>query len=381
MSSFSEHPILFNKPFLPDNGLRNIVNAFISGKKSFAQKCQQFFYEKYNFKNTFFTSSCTGALEMASLLLNLKPGDEVIIPSYTFVSSANPFVLRGATIVFADSSADSPNIEVDRLEALITKKTKAIVVVHYGGIACDMNSIMQLANKHNLIVVEDAAHAIDAYYDNKPLGSFGHLSAFSFHNTKNISSDEGGMLVVNDESLLARAEIIFEKGTNRKAFNRGQVKKYEWMDVGSSFCMSNLTAAYLYSQLEHLDEIQKKRMTLWNLYFQSLQPLQEKKFIQLPELTALSQHNAHLFFIVCKSEDERNLIIVQMAKTNIPVAFHYSSLHNSPFFKPQYKGLPLINTNKFSSCLLRLPLHYYLSESDVMAITRALQSFYLPNTI
>ena len=253
--------IPFNKPFLTGKEAHYLYQAVSSGKISgngmFTKKCHDFFEEKYGFKKVLLTTSCTDALEMAAILLDIKEGDEVIMPSYTFVSSANAFVLRGAKIVFADSSAENPNLDATKIEALITPKTKAIVPVHYAGIACDMDMIMDIAHRHNLSVVEDAAQAIDSFYNGRPLGTIGHLAAFSFHETKNIISGEGGMLAINDERFLRRAEIIWEKGTNRAEFFRGEVNKYGWVDIGSSFLPAEIIAAFLYAQLESLETIQQ----------------------------------------------------------------------------------------------------------------------------
>lgn len=376
MSTISKNNILFNVPFVSEKGLKYVEEVLHTNNKIYSQKSKEFFKAKYNFVNTFLTSSCTDALEMAAILIDIKDGDEVIIPSYTFVSSANPFVMRGANIVFADSSSSSPNIDVDKIESLITSKTKAIVVVHYGGNACEMNKVMNIAAKYNIYVVEDAAHSIDAFFNNTPLGSFGHLSAFSFHNTKNITCGEGGMLVINDDSLLKRAEIIFEKGTNRAAFKRGEVAKYEWVDIGSSYAMSEITVAYLYSQLEVLNEIQNKRKQLWDLYFHLLKPVCDKKYFCLPVVSDYSVHNAHLFYILCNSLAQRNSLMQYLSINDIQTTFHYSSLHNSPFYKTKYNGLPLVNADKYSDCLLRFPLHYYLKEEDVEFIAAKINSFF-----
>ena len=377
MNTISKSKIEFNKPFFSSSGLKNIEETLLSSDGIFTKKCHDFFKEKYNFKNTFLTSSCTDALEMAAILIEIKKGDEVIVPSYTYVSSANPFILRGADIVFADSSKNSPNIDADKIELLITSKTKAIVVVHYGGNACEMDKIMRIASKYNIFVVEDAAHSIDAFYKNKPLGSIGHLAAFSFHNTKNISCNEGGMLMISHKSLIKRAEIIFQKGTNFTAFKRGEVERYEWMDIGSSFTMSEINAAYLFSQLQHLEEIQKKRKQLWNLYYHLLRPLHDKKYFDLASISYYSFHNAHLFYLVCASKTQRDSLMQHLSGNGIPTAFHYSSLHNSPFYQSKYTGSPLINADKYSDCLLRLPLHFYLKEEEVEFITDKIKSFFL----
>lgn len=369
--------IPFNKPFLTGKETKYISEAVASGKISgngfFTKKCHEFFQKKYGFKKCLLTTSCTDALEMAALLLNIREGDEVIMPSYTFVSTANPFVLRGATIVFADSMQSNPNVDVDKMEDLITPKTKAIVVVHYAGIACDMGKIMDLANKHHLFVVEDAAQAIDSFYtgsdgEKEPLGSIGHLAAFSFHETKNIIAGEGGMLVINDEQFIKRSEIIWEKGTNRSAFFRGEIDKYGWVDVGSSFLPSEIVAAFLYAQLEHLDEIQAKRIELWNLYYEQLKPLAEKGLIQLPELPLYATNNAHIFYILFPDVEKRNKCINHLKEKNILSVFHYLSLHKSPFFHQKHDGRELHETGRYSETLLRLPMYYELEEKSVKRI-------------
>ena len=271
--------IPFNKPYLTGKETHYIYDAVNSGKLSgngkYTQKCQLFFEEQYSFKKVLLTTSCTDALEMCAMLANIKEGDEVIVPSFTFVSTAIAFIRQGATIVFADSYSDNPNMDASTIESLITNKTKAIVPVHYAGVACDMDKIMELATKYNLLVIEDAAQAVDSYYTGKDglkraLGSIGHLAAFSFHETKNIISGEGGMLVINDDRFINRAEIIWEKGTNRAEFFRGEVNKYGWVDTGSSFLPSEIVAAFLWAQIENLDAIQKKRKSLWNFYYQKL---------------------------------------------------------------------------------------------------------------
>ena len=272
--------IPFNKPHLTGKETDYIRESVLSGKISgdgiYTKKCHQYFESKYGFRKAMLTTSCTDALEMCAILLDIKPGDEVIAPSYTFVSTVNAFVLRGAKIIFADSCVENPNIDMNDVEKLITPKTRAIIVVHYAGIACDMDRVMQLASDHNLFVVEDAAQAIDSYYNGKPLGSIGHLAAFSFHETKNIISGEGGMLVVNDDQFIKRAEIIREKGTNRSSFFRGEIDKYGWVDIGSSFLPSDIIAAFLYAQIENIDVIQSKRREIWDRYYSALKPLEVK---------------------------------------------------------------------------------------------------------
>lgn len=367
--------IPFNKPYLTGKETQYIEDAVKSGKISgngkYTQMCQAFFESKFGFRKTLLTTSCTDALEMAAILINIKEGDEVIMPSYTFVSTSNAFVLRGAKIVFADSYADNPNMDVDKIEALITSRTKAIVPVHYAGIACDMDKIMDLANKYNLFVVEDAAQAIDSFYTGKdgikkPLGSIGHLAAFSFHETKNIISGEGGMLAINDEQFIERAEIIWEKGTNRSAFFRGEVDKYGWVDIGSSFLPSEIIAAFLWAQLENLENIQNTRKKHWRHYNTALESWAHKNEIRLPELPDYGTNNAHMFYLVCKNLDQRTALINHLKNNNVWAVFHYISLHKSPFYENKHDGRELLETDKFTDCLLRLPLFYELNSTEVI---------------
>lgn len=369
--------IPFNKPFLTGKETKYIKEAVESGKLSgngiFTKKCHEFFQNKYGFRKCLLTTSCTDALEMAAILLDIAPGDEVIVPSYTFVSTANAFVLRGAKIVFADSMGGNPNIDAEKIEKLITPKTKAIAVVHYAGIACDMDQIMAIANKHNLFVVEDAAQAIDSFYTGKdgikkPLGSIGHLAAFSFHETKNIIAGEGGMLVINDGRFLKRSEIIWEKGTNRSAFFRGEIDKYGWVDVGSSFLPSEVVSAFLFAQLEHIEEIQLKRLQLWNQYEEELKNLENFKEIKLPYVPPYATNNSHMFYIICKSSEQRDEIISALKANDVLSVFHYLSLHKSPFYHSKHDGRELPESDRYSSCLLRLPMYYELSKEEVIMI-------------
>ena len=372
--------IPFNKPYFSGNETEYIRKAVESGKISgdgiFTKMCHEFFESRYGFKKVLLTTSCTDALEMSAMLINIQPGDEVIAPAFTFVSTVNAFVLRGARIVFADSSNDSPNLDTDKLESLITPKTKAIIPVHYAGIACDMDPLMKLASKNNISVIEDAAQSIDAYYKGRPLGSIGDLSAFSFHETKNIISGEGGMLVLNQDSYVKRAEIIREKGTNRSAFFRGEIDKYGWVDIGSSFLPSEIIAAYLYAQIENLSRIQAKRKLLWELYHQALKPLEKKGFIQLPFLPSYASNNAHIFYILCESLQTRQALIEHLKTDEIYAVFHYLSLHKSPFYSSQYNGPELPNADRFSDTLLRLPIYYELSEADIERIVNSINAFY-----
>jgi len=365
--------IPFNKPFLTGKETEYIQEAVASGKISgdgmFTKKCHAFFEERYGFKKCLLTTSCTDALEMAAILINIQPGDEVIMPSYTFVSTANAFVLRGAKIVFADSRKDHPGIDEGSIESLITERTKAIVPVHYAGVACDMHKIMTLAKRHNLFVIEDAAQAIDSYYTfpdgtRKPLGGIGHLAAFSFHETKNVISGEGGMLVINDEQFINRAEIIREKGTNRSSFFRGEVDKYGWVDIGSSFLPSDIIAAFLWAQLENLEQIQAKRKFIWEYYYQRLSKV-AGTFFKLPEIPSYATNNAHMFYIVFNNIDDRSLVIEQCKKAGIHPVFHYISLHKSEFYKNIHDSRVLTQTDRYTECLLRLPFYYDFEQADL----------------
>ena len=369
--------IPFNKPFLTGKETHYIYEAVNSGKISgngiFTKKCQKWFEEQYGFKKVLLTTSCTDALEMAAILANIQPGDEVIVPSYTFVSTAIAFVRQGATIIFADSYSNNPNIDADKIETLITPKTKAIVPVHYAGVACDMDKIMELASKYNLLVIEDAAQAIDSFYTGKDgvkraLGSIGHLAAFSFHETKNIIAGEGGMLTINDDRFIERAEIIWEKGTNRSQFFRGEVNKYGWVDTGSSFLPSEIIAAFLWAQIENLDAIQEKRKELWNLYYNGFKKLQSSLNIKLPEVPAYATNNAHVFYLVFNEATGRSNFINVLKENNIHAVFHYLSLHNSEYYQAKHDGRVLINSDKFTECLVRLPLFYELNTSNVLKI-------------
>jgi dTDP-4-amino-4,6-dideoxygalactose transaminase len=371
--------IPFNKPYITGKETDYIKDAVASGKISgnglFTQKCQHFFEKKYGFKKCLLTTSCTDALEMSAILLNIKEGDEVIIPSYTFVSTANAFVLRGAKIIFADSKENHPNMDENKLEALISSKTKAIVVVHYAGVACEMDTIMNVAKKYNLFVVEDAAQAIDSFYKGKPLGSIGHLATFSFHETKNIQCGEGGLLVINDSQFAERAEIIWEKGTNRSAFFRGEVDKYGWVDIGSSFLPSDVTAAFLWAQLENLEKIQSKRKSIWNFYKKKLVSLIDYG-IQLPETPVYATDNAHMFYLICSSAEERSKLIHFLKKEEIYSVFHYLSLHASPFYKEKYEGKELKLADHFTSRLVRLPLYFEMSDAQLDYIVNRVIAFY-----
>jgi len=367
--------IPFNKPYLTGKETAYIKDAVASGKISgngkYTQKCQAFFEKHYGFKKTLLTTSCTDALEMAAILIDIQPGDEVIMPSYTFVSTANAFVLRGAKLAFADSRPDHPGIDEAAIETLITPKTKAIVPVHYAGVACDMDIIMDIANRYDLFVIEDAAQAIDSYYTGKdgikkPLGSIGHLSAFSFHETKNIISGEGGLLAINDDQFIERAEIIWEKGTNRSAFFRGEVNKYGWVDVGSSFLPSEIIAAFLWAQLENLEDIQNRRKQIWNNYNQQLKLWADENDVQLPSIPSYATNNAHMFYLVFKDSESQSQFIRQMKKHQILCVFHYLSLHKSEFYKSKHDGRNLPLSDGYTETLVRLPMFYELDQKIVI---------------
>jgi dTDP-4-amino-4,6-dideoxygalactose transaminase len=369
--------IPFNKPYILGTEIEYIQQAILKGKLSgdgfFTNKCQTFFESRFGFKKCLLTTSCTDALEMASILIDIQPGDEVIIPSYTFVSTANAFVLRGAKIVFVDSSKNHPGIDEDNIEGLITSKTKAIVPVHYAGVACNMDKIMELANKYSLFVIEDAAQAIDSYYIGKDgvkraLGSIGHLSAFSFHETKNIVSGEGGMLVINDDQFISRAEIIREKGTNRSSFFRGEVDKYGWVEIGSSFLPSELIAAFLWAQLENLDRIQTKRKALWDTYALYLSDWAHTNNVMIPSIPEYATNNAHMFYLIVPTLTDRSKLIEFLKSKGISLVFHYLSLHNSHFYADKHDGRVLLNSDLFSDTLVRLPMYYDLSEEDIKRI-------------
>ena len=376
--------IPFNKPYLTGKETQYIEDAVLSGKISgngeYTKKCQQFFEQKYGFKKCLLTTSCTDALEMCAILADIQADDEIIVPSYTFVSTALAFVRQGAKIVFADSCKNNPNIDAEKIEKLITPRTKAIAPVHYAGIACDMGKIMQIAEKYNLLVIEDAAQAIDSFYGaelNKPLGSIGHLAAFSFHETKNIISGEGGMLAINDERFIHRAEIIWEKGTNRAEFFRGEVNKYGWVDTGSSFLPSEIVAAFLWAQIEHLDDIQAKRKQIWNIYYERLKPLADKGYFRLPEIPDYATNNAHMFYLVCNSLEERTKLIAHLKENGILAVFHYLSLHSSDFYKDKHDLRELKNCDTFAVCLVRLPMFYELALNDIEYIINKITEFYI----
>jgi dTDP-4-amino-4,6-dideoxygalactose transaminase len=370
----------FNRPHIGGKEIDYIIDAVsrekISGNGYFTRCCQDFLEKRYGIRKVLLTTSCTDALEMAALLIRIGPGDEIIMPSYTFVSTANAFVLRGANIIFADSSPDNPNMDIDKIEGLITDRTKAIVVVHYAGFSCDMDRLMAIASQHDLYVIEDAAQAIDSTYKGRALGSIGHLGCFSFHETKNVISGEGGALLINDSAFIDRAEIIWEKGTNRSAFFRGEVDKYNWVDLGSSFLPSEITAAFLLAQLEKIEEIQERRHLIWEIYYKTLSDLERKGLVSLPHIPSFNGHNAHIFYLVCRSETERNSLLDYLNSNGVNAIFHYIALHKSPYFTAGYKGKELVECNRYTSTLVRLPIYFDLSAKDADSVTQAIVNFY-----
>lgn len=369
-----ESQIKFNWPYTTGNELKYIEEAIrnrsLSGNGSFTKFCQAFFEENYSFKKALLTTSCTDALEMAAILSNIKEGDEVIVPSYTFVSSALAFVRQGAKIIFIDSREDHPGMDESKLESLITKRTKAIVPVHYAGVACDMDKILEIAKAKNIFIIEDAAQAIDSTYKNKPLGSIGDFGAFSFHETKNISCGEGGLLTVNDEQYKKRAEIIWEKGTNRSEFFRGEVNKYGWVDTGSSFLPSEILAAFLKAQLEKIDFIQTRRKEIWDRYYQNFveSGLVPEK-IKLPFIPDYASNNAHMFYIICPDLNFRTGLIQFLKEQNVFAVFHYLSLHKSDYYASKNKSEDLVNSDFYTERLLRLPFYVGLNNQEIDKIS------------
>lgn len=372
--------IPFNKPYICGREAHHIAYTAYLGKLSgngeFTKRCHEFFEKKYGFHKTLLTTSCTDALEMTALLTHLQESDEVILPSFTFVSTANAFLLRGAKLVFADSENKTPNIDADKVEALITERTKAIVVVHYAGVACDMDKLKEITDRNDLILIEDAAHSIDSYYKGKPLGGIGHCGTFSFHETKNIISGEGGMLVINEKCALNRAEIIWEKGTNRAAFFRGEIDKYGWVDIGSSFLPSELTAAFLFGQLEQLEQIQQKRKFIWQYYYDKLKILEEKDIIRLPFIPEYATNNANMFYFLTKDNKTRDKLLKYLNKRGIQAVFHYLPLHQSQYYSEKHDGRDLPNAVRYSETIIRLPFYYELQEDQQEFVCKMIKDFY-----
>lgn len=353
-------------------------NQKISGDGPFTKRCHEWFEENFNAKKALLTTSCTHALEMAAILINIQPGDEVIAPSYTFVSTVNAFVLRGAKIIFVDVRPDTMNIDETLIEAAITKDTKAIVPVHYAGVACEMDTIMEIAKRNNLYVIEDAAQGVMSTYNGKALGTIGDLGCFSFHETKNYSMGEGGALLIQNEKFLERAEIIREKGTNRSRFIRGQVDKYTWVDIGSSYLPSELNAAYLLAQLEEAHKINDDRLNSWDIYNNSLKHLEEKGYIELPYIPVDCEHNAHMFYIKCRDIEERSRLIEFLKEHDVLTVFHYIPLHtaNAGLKYGEFVGEDRFTTSE-SERLLRLPIYYGLKEKETKNVCDLINEFYI----
>lgn len=372
-------PIPFNKPFIIGRELSLIVDAVaqghLSGDGAYTKLCHRWFEEKLGCRKALLTHSCTGALEMAAILCDIQPGDEVILPSYTFVSTVNAFVLRGAVPVFVDIRPDTLNIDENLIEATITAKTRVIVPVHYAGVPCEMDRIMAIADKHDLLVVEDAAQALLSTYKGKALGSIGHFGCLSFHETKNIISGEGGALLVNDARFSGRAEIIREKGTNRSQFFRGEVDKYTWVDIGSSYLPSELISAFLYAQLERADEIIAKRRSICTAYAAQLQDLQHVGRLRLP--TFDQDSNGHMFYILLDNLATRSKLISHLKAQGILTVFHYVPLHSAPAGKKFGRvGSSMQHTDELSERLLRLPLYYEMTEADIARVCLAIHEFF-----
>jgi len=371
--------IPFNKPYMTGKELWYISQAHASGHLAgdgmFTKKCNAWLEQRIGCQRALLTHSCTAALEMAAILVDLQPGDEVIMPSYTFVSTANAFALRGATPVFIDIRPDTLNIDETQIEAAITPRTKAIAVVHYAGVACEMDRIMDIARRHNLLVIEDAAQGIMSSYKGRPLGSIGHLAALSFHETKNIIAGEGGALLINDAHFVERAEMIREKGTNRSQFFRGQVDKYTWVDVGSSYLPGEVIAAFLWAQMEEADAITKRRLDLWANYHQWFANVEDAGKVKRPTLPRGCTHNAHMYYLLLPSLAQRTAMMERLKEKNINTVFHYVPLHSSPRGQAIGRSVgDMTNTNKAGDCLVRLPLWLGLEEQQTEVITQVLAS-------
>ena len=374
--------IPFNKAHIAGKELYYIAEAVLKGELKgdgpFTKRCHEWFQSRFGVAKALLTHSCTGALEMAAILADIKEGDEVIMPSYTFTSTANAFLLRGAKLVFCDIREDTLNIDESLLPGLITEKTKVIVPVHYAGVGCDMESIMSIARANDILVIEDAAHAIMAKYKGQWLGTIGDINTFSFHETKNYSSGEGGALLLNNDNMAVRAEIIREKGTNRSQFFRGEVDKYSWVDVGSSYLPSEIVAAFLYGQLEQADVINNERLTIWNKYNQALKPFEDSGYLRLPIVPEDCEHNAHMFYILANSGVERDELLQHCRDSAIGAVFHYVPLHLSTMGeKLGYKEGDLPKTEELAGRILRLPLYCGLTEGEQNRVCASIAQFFL----
>ena len=374
--------IEFNVPVIVNEGLEYIQKAIVENHKlcgdgAYTKACHKWMESKFDSQKVLLTTSCTHALEMAAMLIDIKPGDEVIAPSFTFVSTVNAFVLRGATIVFVDIRPDTMNIDEKLIEAAITDKTRAIVPVHYAGVACEMDEINRIAKKHNLIVIEDAAQGVMSTYKGQALGAISELGCFSFHETKNYTMGEGGALLINSPIYNEKAEIMREKGTDRSRFLRGQIDKYSWVEVGSSYLPSDVNAAYLYAQLEKAELINEKRLDLWNQYYNLISKSDLTKYLELPFIPKNCVHNAHMFYIKCKDIEERTLLMAYLKEQGIQTVFHYIPLHSAPagLKYGRFHGEDKYTTHE-SERLLRLPLHYHLPNEQVLEVVNAIKGFY-----
>lgn len=374
--------IPFNKPPIVGTELEYMKQAMDSGKLcgdgSFTKRCEEWMEKHFDCPKVQLTPSCTASLEMAAILINIKPGDEVIMPSFTFVSTSNAFVLRGAKIVFVDIRPDTMNLDETKIEAAITEKTRAIVPVHYAGVACEMDTIMAIAKKHNLFVIEDAAQGVMSTYKGRALGTIGHIGAYSFHETKNYSSGgEGGATLINDKSLISRAEVVREKGTNRSQFFRGQVDKYTWRDIGSSYLMSDLQAAYLWAQLEEAEKINDRRLLLWQRYYDALAPLAQAGKLTLPIVPEGLIHNAHMFYIKLKDVEQRTAFNDYMKSHGILTVFHYVALHTSPAGEEfgRFHGEDRYTTSE-SDRLVRLPMFYNMTDEEQQTVITKIKAFF-----
>ena len=371
--------IPFNRPLVLGTEQARISEVFESGRFAgngeFGKRCQTVLEDKLGYKKCLLTTSCTSALEFAALILNIGEGDEVIIPSYAFVTTANAFANRGAKIVFSDSRPGHPSIDETNIEGLITPKTKAIVALHYGGVACKMDLLKAIADKHSIHLIEDNAQGIGSFYKGQPLGGIGTIGALSFHDTKNIHCGEGGAILVNDDSLLKRSEVVWDMGTNKKEFKDGKVNSYGWVDLGSSFYPSELNSAFLLAQLEQLEEVTTKRLELWNNYYEAFAEIEERGIVERPNIPSYAKHNGHTFYLITSSKDERDKLISFLSKQGIQATFHFQSLHRSKYFGDKYKGNRLLNSDRFSDTLVRLPLFYRL-DSDQERVIEAVLDFY-----
>lgn len=371
--------IPFNRPLVLGTEQARISEVFESGRFAgngeFGKRCQTVLQEKLGYKKCLLTTSCTSALEFAALILDIREGDEVIIPSYAFVTTANAFTNRGAKIVFADSRPDHPSIDETKVEGLITAKTKAIVALHYGGVACEMEVLKAIADKHSIHLIEDNAQGIGSLYKDQPLGGIGTIGALSFHDTKNIHCGEGGAILVNDDSFLKRSEVVWDMGTNRKEFQDGKVNSYGWVDLGSSFYPSELNSAFLLGQLERLEEVNAKRLGLWNNYYEEFAELEENGLVERPNIPLYAKHNGHTFYLITRSKDERDELIAFLAAKGIQATFHFQSLHRSKYFADKHNGEALMNSDHFSRTLIRLPMYCGLDANQECVIETVLEFY------